>query len=431
MAKREPTATATLSAPARAEARPGYKHTKLGWIPEEWEVERVHQLGSIITGSTPSTTIREYYGCEYMFIGPADLGAKYTTRSEKALSALGWAQVRQLPKGAVLCTCIGSTIGKMSVASEPLATNQQINAVVAGKGNDPEFIYYALNCIAPRMRLLAGEQAVPMMNKTDFGQLEVLRPPLSEQRRIAQVMGAWDRAIATVQQLLAAQQERKRGLMQELLTGRRRFKGFGGKWRECELGELGQFRTSSVDKKLVDGQKRVRLVNYMDVYNNQRIHGGMTFMEVTAKDSQLQSSSLRRGDILFTPSSETPDDIGHSAVVVEDMANTLFSYHVMRFRPHDDALDIDFRAYVFNNDRILKQFSAKATGSTRYTLSASDFGDTLVSFPSDKAEQQAIARTLMACDAEIEALTNQLDHLTTQKRGLMQQLLTGAVRVKV
>lgn len=428
MAKPDASMTTVLQAPAKGEGRPGYKHTKLGWIPEEWEVEQLGRLGPISmckrifkdettpAGDVPFFKIGTFGGTPDAFISFA--------RYEEYKSRFSFPKV-----GDILISAAG-TIGRTVVYDGQPAYFQDSNIVWIA--NDESLVTNSfLRYVYPNIRWETDTSTIPRLYNDSIKQARIAIPPLSEQRRIAQVMGAWDRAIATVQQLLAAQQERKRGLMQELLTGRRRFKGFGGKWRECELGELGQFRTSSVDKKLVDGQKRVRLVNYMDVYNNQRIHGGMTFMEVTAKDSQLQSSSLRRGDILFTPSSETPDDIGHSAVVVEDMANTLFSYHVMRFRPHDDALDIDFRAYVFNNDRILKQFSAKATGSTRYTLSASDFGDTLVSFPSDKAEQQAIARTLMACDAEIEALTNQLDHLTTQKRGLMQQLLTGAVRVKV
>ncbi len=420
-------------------AKAGYKHTKLGWIPEEWDavtldkvvaterpiVYGIVQAGPHVEGGVPyikSTDIKDG------LIRPDTL-----QRTSQAIAAK---YKRSIVRPGDIVFSLRGDLPSTAIVPDDLGEanlTQGTARISVSKDYLNEFVQAALHAplVDRRINILAKGSTFQEISLTDLRKVEIAKPSsLPEQRRIAQVLGAWDRAIATVQQLLAAQQERKRGLMQELLTGRRRFKGYGGKWCECELGELGQFRTSSVDKKLVEGQKRVRLVNYMDVYNNQRIHGSMPFMEVTAKDSQLQSSSLRRGDILFTPSSETPDDIGHSAVVVDDMDNTLFSYHVMRFRPHDDALVLDFRAYVFNNARILKQFSAKATGSTRYTLSASDFADTLVSFPSDKAEQQAIARTLMACDAEIDTMTNQLDHLTTQKRGLMQQLLTGAVRVK-
>lgn len=435
--------TTATTAPAKAalpnEGRPGYKHTKLGWIPEEWEVKSLKkivrpdrkvrygivQAGEHLPEGIPCLRVVDL-ATDYV-----DLNSLYRT-SQKISD-----QYKDciLQVGDIVFALRGE-IGKLLLVDDRIAginITRGVARISPRATIQPEYLFYQLQAygVARRIDLEVNGTSLKEVPIGGLNRVEVAYPKnLPEQRRIAAVLGAWDRAIATAQQLLAAQQERKRGLMQELLTGKRRFPGFRGKWKECELGELGQFRTSSVDKKLVDGQQRVRLVNYMDVYNNQRIHSGMPFMEVTAKDSQLQTSSLRRGDILFTPSSETPDDIGHSAVVVEDMVNTLFSYHVMRFRPHDDTLDLDFRAYVFNNERILKQFSAKATGSTRYTLSASDFGDTLVSFPTDKSEQQAIARTLMACDSEIEAITNQLAHLTTQKQGLMQQLLTGAVRVK-
>jgi type I restriction enzyme S subunit len=429
-----------LPAEAPQGARPGYKHTKLGWIPEEWEVTTISEVCNVVRGSSPRPAGSPLYfnGHAMPWLTVSEItnlpdSEKRVTTTASKLTELGVQFSRVLEPDTLVLANSGATLGVPKVLAIRACANDGVAALldIDREKLEQDYLYYILQRLTKHYReVVAPGNGQPNLNTELIGGTLFNRPSLTEQRHIAQVLGAWDRDIATVQQLLAAQQERKRGLMQELLTGRRRFKGFGGKWRECELGELGQFRTSSVDKKLVEGQKRVRLVNYMDVYNNQRIHGSMPFMEVTAKDSQLQSSSLRRGDILFTPSSETPDDIGHSAVVVDDMDNTLFSYHVMRFRPHDDALDLDFRAYVFNNARILKQFSARATGSTRYTLSASDFGDTLVSFPSDKAEQQAIARTLMACDAESDTLTNQLDHLTTQKRGLMQQLLTGAVRVK-
>lgn len=432
--------TTVLQAPAKGEGRPGYKHTKLGWIPEEWEVKRLRQLYEL----RGRVGWKGYTQADLRESGPLTIGGKHINEDHQLNlgdpTYLSEEKYLESPEimvrtGDLLFTQRG-TLGRVAHVKGDIgdATINPSIVILRSRGEHSiEFVHAFLTSSVQRKQMVieTASTGVPMLSQQQIGGFRVALPPLPEQRRIAAVLGAWDRAIATVQQLLAAQQERKRGLMQELLTGRRRFKGFEGKWKECELGELGQFRTSSVDKKLVDGQQRVRLVNYMDVYNNQRIYSGMPLMEVTAKDSQLHSSSLRRGDILFTPSSETPDDIGHSAVVVEDMVNTLFSYHVMRFRPHDDTLVLDFRAYVFNNESILKQFSAKATGSTRYTLSASDFGDTLVSFPTDKSEQQAIARTLMACDSEIDSMTNQLNHLTTQKRGLMQQLLTGAVRVKV
>src|SRR5690606_19913786 len=133
------------------------------------------------------------------------------------------------------------------------------------------YLFYQLQAhgVSRRIDLEINGTSLKEVPIGGLNRVEVAYPKnLREQRRIAEVLGAWDRAIATAQQLLAAQQQRKRGLMQELLSGKKRFPGFEGKWKDCELGELGQFRTSSVDKKLVEGQPLIRLVNYMDVYKN-------------------------------------------------------------------------------------------------------------------------------------------------------------------
>ena len=113
--------------------------------------------------------------------------------------------------------------------------------------------------------------------------------------------------------------------MQEIFSERMRFKDENGEeypeWEEKRLGEVGEFSTSSVDKLYIQGEKEVRLVNYMNVYKHEDINleNSMNYPIVTAKESQLISANLKYGDILFTPSSETPDDIGHSAVIFEDL----------------------------------------------------------------------------------------------------------------
>jgi type I restriction enzyme S subunit len=352
-----------------------------------------------------------------MFIGPGDLGDKYTSRSEKALSDLGWGQVRQVPKGAVLCTCIGSTIGKMSVASEPLATNQQINAVVASEDNDTEFIYYALNRIAPRMRLLAGEQAVPMMNKTDFGQLEVLRPPLPEQRRIAQVLGAWDRAIAMVQQLLAAQQERKRGLMQELLTERRRFKGFGGKWVKRSVGEM--IEESRIPVAQPDPERRITV----------RLHlGGVEHRQVRGTEAIDATGYFHRkaGQFIYGKQNLHKGAMG----IVPRELNGFESTQDIPAFDFLTGTHPPFFLYLMSRPGWYPQLEKFATGTGSKRIHPEQLYQVSLRMPPTLDEQVSIANAIGTLDAEMGYTQHQLDHLTAQKRGLMQQLLTGAVRVK-
>ena len=107
-------------------------------------------------------------------------------------------------------------------------------------------------------------------------------------------------------------------------------------WTSKRLKYLGNLQLSNVDKKSVDGQEGVRLCNYMDVYKNERIRGDLEFMAATATKQQIERFSLRRGDVMLTKDSETPDDIAVSSVVSEDLDRVLCGYHLAMLRPSKD-----------------------------------------------------------------------------------------------
>ena len=168
----------------RNEKRPRYKKTKVGWIPVEWECVSIRDVAKVVTGSTPSTKNPEYYGSEFLFVGPADLdNGKYVVDSVKKLSRDGFNVCRQIPAGSTLFTCIGSTIGKVAISWKELATNQQINAVISKNKKAKEFLYYALLKLSPRIKSLASEQAVPIVNKSEFSVYRIPLPPLPEQKK--------------------------------------------------------------------------------------------------------------------------------------------------------------------------------------------------------------------------------------------------------
>ncbi|WP_333614379.1 restriction endonuclease subunit S [Psychrobacter sp.] len=199
-------------------------------------------------------------------------------------------------------------------------------------------------------------------------------------------------------------------------------------WVNTSLGKLGKFSTSSVDKKVLLNQKIVRLVNYMDVYNSNSIDSTIDFMYVSASEVERTRSQVKVGDILFTPSSETPDDIGYSAVVCEDLENTLHSYHTVRYRPHNDqTFDIRFSAWFCNSVNIRKQFEQKCAGSTRYTLSIPSFTSVQISIPESKKEQGKIAKYLDMIQQTIEKTEALIAKYQLIKAGLMQDLFTRGI----
>ena len=200
----------------------GFKQTELGRIPEDWEVVRIIDNHIIATGNTPPTNDQRNYKGKFLFVSPADLGTnKLIHNTQKKLSLKGFKLARKFPKGSTLFTCIGSTIGKTGLATCELTSNQQINAVFPNEIDDFEFTYYALTHHSKRIKNKASEQAVPLINKTEFGQFEYMQPnELKEQTAIATILSDMDTEIQALQQRLEKTKDIKQGMMQQLLTGK-------------------------------------------------------------------------------------------------------------------------------------------------------------------------------------------------------------------
>jgi type I restriction enzyme S subunit len=333
-------------------------------------------------------------------------------------------------KGEILISAAG-TLGRTVVYDGSPAYFQDSNIVWIDNSElivTNQYLYYVYQIV----KYESEGGTIQRLYNSIISNAEFICPPLSEQKAIAQVLSKADAAVHTTEKLIAQKELRKKWLMQQLLSGKKRLKGFYGEWKRMMLGDIGEIKTSSVDKVLLEEERIVNLVNYMDVYRNRFITPEFECKKTSANEREINTFSLRKGDILFTPSSETPDDIGHSAVVTADLENTVYSYHLVRFRLFEETtLAYNFRAYVFNNQNILNEFSRRATGSTRFTISKSDFEEIETKIPPTLEEQTAIAQLLQAADKEISLLKAKAEKLREQKKGLMQVLLTGKVRLKI
>ncbi len=183
-----------------------------------WEETTIGDMGDVITGSTPSTSRRDFYGGDFMFVSPADISdLRFVEETKTTLTEAGFAKCRPIKKNSVLFVCIGSTIGKVAQCSRPCATNQQINSLVAGPAFVADFVYYLLDRESVRIARLAGKQAVPIVNKTLFAAVKVTAPVRrAEQQRIADCLSSLDARLAAQVQKLSALQTHKQGLLQRL-----------------------------------------------------------------------------------------------------------------------------------------------------------------------------------------------------------------------
>lgn len=198
-----------------------FKQTEIGEIPEEWIVGQVSDLGAVVTGQTPKTKEAHYWNGPHPFVTPGDLsddGGLVATTS-RTLSDEGLATGRGVPKDAVMVTCIGATIGKLGISTQPCLTNQQINTIICNPDVDSEFVAAAMLAARPRLWAAAAQTAVPILNKSKFSSIPVAIPPASEQERI----GASIREcrLSMEANLRAKQQlaRLKSALMSVLLTG--------------------------------------------------------------------------------------------------------------------------------------------------------------------------------------------------------------------
>ena len=183
----------------------------------EWDDQSVGDFGKVVTGSTPSTVQPTFYGGGIPFVSPADISdLRYVNQTKTTLTAEGFAETRPIRAGSVLFVCIGSTIGKMAQNVHDCATNQQINAVVPSSKHSDGFVYFALSFASERIALLAGRQAVPIINKSLFSSVRILAPKLPEQQRIVSCLSSLDALITAETQKLGALKTHKKGLMQQL-----------------------------------------------------------------------------------------------------------------------------------------------------------------------------------------------------------------------
>lgn len=198
----------------------GYKSSELGQIPEDWGINSINKVGSIITGSTPPTAVGCYWDGDIPWITPTDIGdAKNIFESERRITEKGLQEIRGLPANSVLVTCIAS-IGKNAILKNAGACNQQINAIVPTALFDVDFLYYNIEFSKERLRQCAGITATPIISKALFSDFLLPFPSNKEQTAIATIVSDMDSELQALEQKLAKARDVKQGMMQQLLTGR-------------------------------------------------------------------------------------------------------------------------------------------------------------------------------------------------------------------
>ncbi len=318
------------------------------------------------------------------------------------------------------------TIGELFYIEKPFWPLNTTLYIRDFRGNDPRFIYYHLHRFD--FTSFSGKSGVPGVNRNDLHAEEVSIPTdLDEQRDIAQVLGDVDALLKALVRLIAKKHDLKQATMHQLLTGQTRLAGFSGGWKETQLGKLFTFKNG-----LNKGKKwfgfGTPIVNYMDVFSNSVISCSRLEGRVSLTSDELRNYEVRRGDVLFTRTSETPEEVGMSSVILDEPSQTVFSGFVLRGRPKGEALCDSFKAYCFRSSFVRAQIISKASYTTRALTNGKILSLVVLDVPL-RPEQEAIASVLTDMDAEIAALKQRLTKTRALKQGMMQELLTGRIRL--
>ena len=235
---------------------------------EEWEKCMIKDYGEVVTGNTPPTSNTEYYdNGSYLWASPTDLGIhKKITDTKTKLSLSGFKKTRNIPMGSVLVTCIGSTIGKMGMATETMSSNQQINSIVVNDKSNSDFVYYAISRAFPHYLSEVGVQAVPILSKSNFEKLPNFTTCQEEQDKIGYFLNLLDERIATQNKIIEDLKKLKSAISKKLLCN--------DKWTTYkiqDIAEIGRGRViSSVE---IDRQKNPLYPVYSSQTSNNGIMG--------------------------------------------------------------------------------------------------------------------------------------------------------------
>jgi type I restriction enzyme S subunit len=318
-------------------------------------------------------------------------------------------------EGDFLITVKGSGTGKIIAADKVYCISRQLMAVRAQKF-DKLFTYYALINSTKRYEE-AANGLIPGISRADVLDTPLIIPPLIEQQKIAKILSIWDKAIENQDALIAAKQKRKKALMQQILTGKKRFAGFEGRWKTYHLREVFDERNET---------------GYVD----------LNLLSITREKGVIPRDEVERKDTSNDDKSKylriCPGDIGYNTMRMWQGVSALSALEGIVSPAYTICtpkrnIDGKFAAYLFKTPPIVHLFLRYSQGLTSDTwnLKFHQFSEIKICIPEEIEEQQKIASVLSSADEEIETHQKQLSALKEQKKGLMQQLLTGKKRVKI
>lgn len=427
-------ATSEMDEQSSGEAPPerGFKKTKVGWIPEEWEVRQMRDVvqdvsaGRSIGGE--DRTIED--GEKGVLRTSAVTSGKFIPEEHKVVDPEDYDRLKRSPaEGDILFNRASGSLELVGVSVQVssdypnLFLSDKLWRIKADQDVSEKWLHYALESehVVGRIRMYADSRSTGMKNipQGDFLTIRVATPPPEEQRHIAQVLGSWDRAIEQIDDLIAVKERRKKALMQQLLKGKTRVPGYAGQdWQEKRLGDYFEYFSN-----------RNREEEELTVLSCSKVHGIIPqedkFDKRVASKDTSNYKVVEEGDLVYDPMLLWDGSIGF----LKDVQKGVVSPAYYTFKFEGDDLDQVFFEHLLESHYVQYQYEAisQGTNTRRQKAPRQAFLGIEVEVP-PREERHAIAKILGKVGDELQMLREERDALQRQKKGIMQKLLKGRIR---
>lgn len=430
-------------------ARPDYQLTPLGWLPLDWEVQRLSALTKSYAGGTPDRSKSDYFEGDIPWVKSGEVNLRKITKTEEHISeiALSKSSAKLAESGSVLVAMYGATAGKVARLKIDAAINQAVLSIRSvGDALDNDFLFWVMESSAEKLLSMCQGAAQPNLSKGLIDGLEIATPPLPEQQKIATILTAVDDKLDVIARQIEATQTLKQGLMQTLFSRGVGTQDADGRWvphaefkeselgtipqawRVCQLQDISEFITKG-GTPTTYGFDWVSPNDGIPFFRSECVTGqgfnskGMNFIHHEAH-RQMARSEVRPGDVLMT----ITGNIGRVARAPSEYATANINQHIARVRINDG--DAEYVYQCLKQDFYAKHYGAILTGQAYPQISLKQVRETPIVL-APLLEQKQIARVLADADFKTALLKRKLAALQTLKRGLMQKLLTGEWRVSV
>lgn len=415
--------------------KPGYKQTEIGVIPEDWKIQYLSDFGDVISGGTPSTTVSEYWDGDIAWCTPSDITStmgKYIYKTDRNITHQGLknSAATILPPNSILL-CTRATIGELKLSGVPMATNQGFKNLCPNATGNVDYLYYLLQTKKKDMVELAIGSTFLEISKKALCSIALQTPSLPEQECIAEALSDVDSMISSLEKLIAKKKAIRQGTVIEILTGKKRIKGFSGEWQIKKLEEYCSLITkqtgfdySAYIKPALTKRKNNNTLPMIQTINfrGKRFDFNTDYYIPKSVAENFPNIILRNKCVLFSIVGASVGNIGLYPGGVSFCGGAI---GITRFYEEDDA---DWVYYYMSSPEGQAQIQYVTKGGAQATVTIADIRNFSIPTPS-KEERAAITELLSDMDNEIEALEQKLAKTRQIKQGMMQQLLSGSIRL--